>query len=110
LTVAENQTARCQRIWQAHWRDSFEPIKSRTSQQPSRYTSVAAFCFGLRSPIFEIARVLVRLDHVARSQKVKEAHLGITRAATLLLPPLEVAQKRGIIGLKTSRSSLTTTL
>jgi hypothetical protein len=64
LTVAENQTARCQRIWQAHWRDSFEPIKSRTSQQPSRYTSVAAFCFA-RSPLLELARVLVRFDHVA---------------------------------------------
>jgi hypothetical protein len=37
--------------------------------------------------VFEIARVLVRFDHVADSQKVKEAHLGITEAATLLFPP-----------------------
>jgi hypothetical protein len=27
---------------------------------------VAAFCFAPRSPLFEIARLLVRLDHVAR--------------------------------------------
>jgi hypothetical protein len=26
---------------------------------------VAAFCFGPRSPLFEIALVLVRLDHIA---------------------------------------------
>jgi hypothetical protein len=26
---------------------------------------MAAFCFGLRSPLCEIALVLVRLDHVA---------------------------------------------
>jgi hypothetical protein len=35
----------------------------------------------------KIAGVVVRLNHIAGSQKVKEAHLGITGAVTLLLPP-----------------------
>ena len=40
LTVGESQTARCQRIWQAHCRDPFDPLRAalRTS---SRHASVA---------------------------------------------------------------------
>jgi hypothetical protein len=33
--------------------------------QPSRFHRAAAFCFASRSPLFEIAFVLVRLDHIA---------------------------------------------
>jgi hypothetical protein len=33
--------------------------------QPSRFTGVAAFCFASRSPLSEVARVLVCFDDVA---------------------------------------------
>jgi hypothetical protein len=32
---------------------------------PSHFIGVAAFCFAPRSPLFELALVLMRLDHVA---------------------------------------------
>jgi hypothetical protein len=51
-----------------------------TSQSAVTFHRVAAFCFArygsLNSP-----PVLVRFDHISDSQKVKEAHLGITGAA-----------------------------
>jgi hypothetical protein len=39
LTLGENQTARCQRIWQAHWRDSFDPL--RAALRNSRHATPA---------------------------------------------------------------------
>jgi hypothetical protein len=43
--------------------------KTRHIQQQlhREHISDAAFCFAPRSPLFEIASVLVCLDHVARS-------------------------------------------
>jgi hypothetical protein len=42
---------------------SFAIRQSKNSAVTSH--RVAAFCFPLNSPLFEIARVLVRFDHVA---------------------------------------------
>jgi hypothetical protein len=43
-----------------------EPKKQAVvHNQPSRFTLVAALCFAPRSPLFEVARVLVRFNHVA---------------------------------------------
>jgi hypothetical protein len=35
----------------------------------SRHISVAALCFAPRSPLFELALVPVRLDHIARARR-----------------------------------------
>jgi hypothetical protein len=42
---------------------------------------VVAFCFAPLSPLFELARVLVRFDHVA---SVSNANHGIMRTAEKL--------------------------
>jgi hypothetical protein len=39
--------------------------EQRISQSAVTLHRVAAFCFGFRSPLFELARVLVRFEHVA---------------------------------------------
>ena len=43
---------------------------------------MAAFCFGLRSPLFEIALVFVRFDHVAALRRKRELKRIVKRRET----------------------------